>query len=111
MATFSGDFLNSIGPSNGLGTSFKTGAGSGYLTFETDIGGFNNIRMQFEYLCLIAAISGRTLVLPAADPWYLINWGPISPEGDIDGVSHHSDFFNIANLNLWIDVISTDEFI
>jgi hypothetical protein len=35
-----------------------------YLTFENDIGGFNNIRMSYETIILLAHSMGRTLVLP-----------------------------------------------
>ncbi|MGB5705931.1 MAG: O-fucosyltransferase family protein, partial [Arenicellales bacterium] len=82
-----------------------------YITFELDCGGLNNIRMQFEYISVIAAITGRTLVLPPADAWYLINRGPISREGDLGGVSHHSDFFDIEALRAWIPVVSAEQFI
>ena len=82
-----------------------------YILFDVDLGGFNNIRMQFEYMALMAAITGRKLVLPAPSPWYLINWGPITREGDIDGVSNHGEFFDLAALNQYVNVITTDEFI
>ena len=64
-----------------------------FLTFELDCGGLNNIRMQLEYVAVVAALTGRTLVLPPPDSWYLINHGPIAREGDIGGLSHYSEFF------------------
>lgn len=82
-----------------------------YITFDVDIGGFNNIRMQFEFLVVIAAITGRTLVLPPAAPWYLINWGPIKREADIGGVCSYEEFFDINALRRYIKVISTADFI
>lgn len=82
-----------------------------FITFDVDIGGFNNIRMQFEYLLCIAAVTGRTLVLPPPAPWYLINWGPIQREGDIDGVCDYAEFFDLPVLKKYIDVISTADFI
>ena len=49
-----------------------------YLTFEIDIGGFNNIRESFEVNIICAILTGRVLVIPPASPWYLIDWGPIT---------------------------------
>ena len=43
-----------------------------YLTFEADMGGWNNIRMSLEIVMIIAAASGRTLVLPPDAPLYLL---------------------------------------
>ncbi len=90
---------------------FPTSKTQRFICFDVDIGGFNNIRMQFEYVVIMAAITGRTLVLPPPSPWYLINWGPIQREGDIDGVCEHSEFFDLAALRQYINVISTAELI
>ena len=35
-----------------------------YVTFEPDVGGWNNIRMQMELVIVFAAATGRTLVMP-----------------------------------------------
>ncbi len=46
---------------------FRVSSSSGkskYLTFETDIAGFNNVRMSFENIIVMAAATGRVLVLP-----------------------------------------------
>jgi hypothetical protein len=90
---FSG-FISSVAPL----------ASDKYICFDVDIGGFNNIRMQFEYVVVLAAITGRTLVLPPPAPWYLINWGPIQREGDIDGVCDYGEFFDIPTLKKYVKV-------
>eukprot|EP00986_Skeletonema_menzelii_P015195 scaffold11248_cov145-Skeletonema_menzelii.AAC.3 len=46
---------------------------SKYLTFEFDHGGFNNIRMSFENIVVIAAATGRVLVLPPSRYMYLLH--------------------------------------
>ena len=46
-----------------------------YLTFEPDPGGWNNIRMSMEVIFVMAAATGRTLVLPPRAPMYLLGGG------------------------------------
>lgn len=46
-----------------------------YLTFEIDIGGFNNIRESFEVNIICAILTGRVLVIPPAFPWHQIDYG------------------------------------
>ena len=41
----------------------KVGPKNKYVTFEPDVGGWNNIRMQMEVVLVFAAATGRTLVL------------------------------------------------
>jgi len=53
---------------------FATPEGS-YLTFEPDRGGWNNIRMSMEIIFVMAAVTGRTLVLPPKAPFYLLGTG------------------------------------
>lgn len=79
-----------------------------FLTFETDEGGFNNIRMAFEYFVLSAALLGRTLVLPVRCGWYLIDWA-----GDwaTNTVSTYSDFYDIEHLNRVVPVATTLDFV
>jgi len=81
-----------------------------YLTFDVDLGGLNNIRMAFEYVVVIAAITGRILVLPPAQPWYLINFGP-SHQGNEGGVTNYPDIFDIDALLKAIPLITHTEFI
>lgn len=42
----------------------KTNLREKYITFEPDVGGWNNIRMQMEVVIVFAAATGRTLVMP-----------------------------------------------
>lgn len=59
-----------------------------YVTFEPDVGGWNNIRMQMETVLIFAAATGRTLVLPPDQPMYLLNKG----KGH-QNEHHFADFF------------------
>ncbi|MFT5573192.1 MAG: hypothetical protein ACI9FR_002125 [Cryomorphaceae bacterium] len=81
-----------------------------YIIFDVDQGGWNNIRLAFEYVAVLAAITGRTLVLPPRSSWYLINFGPL-PDEHKGGTSEFADFLNIAALKTSIQVLSTSEFI
>ena len=53
---------------------FATSEGR-YLTFEPDMGGWNNIRMSMEIIFVLAAVTGRILVLPPKSPFYLLGQG------------------------------------
>jgi len=44
-----------------------------YITFEYDIGGWNNIRMALEIVFIFAYITGRTIVLPPSMHLYLLD--------------------------------------
>ena len=57
-----------------------------YLLFELDHGGFNNIRLAFETVVLVAMVTGRTLVLPPATGWYLFDWGPMGSKENERGI-------------------------
>ncbi len=80
-----------------------------YLTFEIDSGGFNNIRQAFEYAVVVAAITGRVLVLPPPRRWYLINYGPLTREGEPGGVSRIEDFFDVSDLSRYVSIITAPE--
>ena len=43
-----------------------------YITFTPDRGGWNNVRMSMEIIFVLAAATGRTLVLPPKEPLYLL---------------------------------------
>ena len=75
-----------------------------------DQGGLNNIRLVFEYVAVIAAMTGRTLVLPPRKPWYLINTGQIH-NGQAGGATDFDDIFDIPTLRSVIPVITVEEFI
>ena len=91
-----------------------------YVLFDVDHGGFNNIRLAFEVVVLFAIVTGRTLVLPPAMSWYLIDYGPMGKKKDKNGfrlqsfegtLSQFSDFFDIKDLQKVVRVMTTDEFI
>lgn len=58
-----------------------------YIFFERDMAGFNNVKLQLQSMVALAAVTGRTLVLPLP--------------GNIDHVKQpyfEFDFFDAANL-------------
>jgi len=78
-----------------------------YITFSTDRGGWNNVRMAMEIMFVIAAATGRTLVLPPKEPLYRL-----------DGDKRHrergfADFFSLGTSEFAkkVKIISTTEFI
>ncbi len=81
-----------------------------YLVFDADEGGLNNIRLAFEYVVILAALTGRTLVLPPKSAWYLINFGPM-PESEQGGTTEFGDIYNIDALARALPVINTEQFI
>jgi len=63
---FQSPFWDNSSESNALDAKTK------YLSFEPDPGGWNNIRMEFEIMFVLAAATGRTLILPPDHPFYLL---------------------------------------
>lgn len=100
-----------------------------FLTFETDHGGFNNIRMGFEFIVRSVEGTGRTLVLPPPEGWYLLDWGPLerlksncSPHctpadsakqnwlpGNTN--SQYTDFWDLEDLRRAVPTLTAAEFV
>jgi len=80
--------------------------GAKYVTFEPDVGGWNNIRMQMETVLVFAAATGRTLVLPPDQPMYLLNKGM-----GHSNVHSFVDFFPFEWIQRVVQVISMGEFL
>ena len=80
-----------------------------YISFSPDHGGWNNVRMSMEIIFVIAAASGRTLVLPPEINLYLL------AKTNDEGEQHHSfaDFFPlyIKEFQHIVPVISMEEFL
>lgn len=82
-----------------------------YISFVPDKGGWNNIRMNMEIVFIIAAATGRTLVLPPPVPVYLL-----SPGQSKKGKPRHkgfADFIPIEDgyFQKQLPVISFEDFI
>ena len=86
-------------------TPFATPHRESYVTFEPDVGGFNNIRMQFELVMVFAAATGRTLVLPPDQPMYLLNQGKGHQKAH-----NFADFFPFDTIKKRFPVIDMNEF-
>jgi len=84
-----------------------------YLTFDTDCGGLNNIRMEFEFAVALARVLGRTLVLPPKKPWYLIDFGQIQvgPRPKDGHASDYGDFWDLDSIRAGgVPVLTMEEF-
>jgi len=78
-----------------------------YLTFESDHGGWNNVRMALEIIFVIAVATGRTLVLPPDQPLYLLR-------ADKKKIQRgFADFypFDSPSLQKLVPIITTEEFL
>lgn len=78
-----------------------------YITFSTDRGGWNNVRMSMEIIFVIAAATGRTLVLPPKEPLYRLDADKGHKERGF------ADFFSMDTPEFAkkVKMISTAEFI
>ena len=78
------------------------GPDEAYVTFEPDAGGWNNVRMAMETVAAFALATGRTLVLPPAQPLYLLH---------MKGKRHgFGDFFPLGDARP-LRVIEAEEFL
>mmetsp|Transcript_24180 Transcript_24180/g.59183 ORF Transcript_24180/g.59183 Transcript_24180/m.59183 type:complete len:1126 (-) Transcript_24180:1246-4623(-) len=77
-----------------------------YITFEPDPGGWNNIRMSTEVFFVMAAATGRTLVLPPKAPMYLLGTGAANART-------FGNFYPLSNPDLKkrVKVITMKEFV
>jgi len=84
----------------------KSGGGVGekFLTFLTDCGEFDEIRMSFEHAVLIAWVTGRTLVLPLPGFWHLLG-------DDDEGESQYDMFFDLDSLREGLPIIDSKNFL
>ncbi|KAL7532761.1 hypothetical protein ACHAWF_004236 [Thalassiosira exigua] len=83
-----------------------------YLTFEPDTGGWNNLRMSLENILVLAAASGRTLVLPPDQIIYLLEPKKGDPR---QRMRNYHDFFNLTENNeellRRVPIITSEEFL
>lgn len=79
-----------------------------YLTFEPDAGGWNNIRMAFETLAVLAHATGRVLVMPPPQRLYLLK---VTHAGNTR--AHHGvdAFLDFEALREVLEVIDTPQFL
>jgi len=75
-----------------------------YLTFEPDFAGFNNMRMAFETITLLAHSMGRTLVMPPSEGVYWLHNKPFS---------FHDvyDIGKISSEHAGLDIITMEQFL
>lgn len=75
-----------------------------YVTFSPDRGGWNNVRMSLEIIFVIAAATGRTLVLPPKEPLYLMH------HDKSNRYRGFGDFFPLEQLHPIVPVMSFQDF-
>lgn len=92
-----------------------------YITFELDAGGWNNVRMAFETVLLLAYSMNRILVLPPEQDIYLL-------DNNHNNNNHHDhpnattitnrarkhflyDLFSLADIQEDVIIITTEEFL
>ena len=99
-------------PYNPTITSKYNGSYNKFLLFEPDRGGWNNIRMAAETAMIIAHASGRTLVLPPEEKWYLLdsNKKMTGTRNHLKDISTFNTFFDMSKLIESIDIITMKEY-
>ncbi|GFH56455.1 hypothetical protein CTEN210_12931 [Chaetoceros tenuissimus] len=79
-----------------------------YITFEPDRGGWNNIRMAYETILVLAHATGRTLVLPPEQEMYLLT------DGEGKKSFTFNDFFHLESISRehkGMNIITMEEFL
>jgi hypothetical protein len=76
-----------------------------FFSSSSDVGGWNNIRMQMELVLVFAYATGRTFVMPPDQPMYLLNQGKGHQKAH-----GFIDFFPFDYIKKRIEVISMEEF-
>ncbi|KAJ8599752.1 hypothetical protein CTAYLR_003439 [Chrysophaeum taylorii] len=90
-----------------------TASNRGYLTFEYDRGGWNNVRMGVECLVVVAHAMGRTLVAPPAQNLYLLG----APQVDATSGKPKrkkmgfADFFDLEKLGERMSIMTMAQFL
>jgi len=80
-----------------------------FVVFEPDRGGWNNIRMAAEVAIVFAHATGRTLVLPPKEIWYLLTQNPHGHHVH-DNRGRFEKFFNFTKLEETMNIISMGTF-
>lgn len=78
-----------------------------YVIFQPDGGGWNNIRMAAEVAILFAHTTGRTLVLPPAMKFYLLDKNNQHEEN----LSTFDTFFDLMKIKESVTIITMKEFL
>ena len=68
-----------------------------YVVFESDNGGWNNVRMALEAVFVFARATGRTVVLPADDNFYFPEPG-VDPKDFFQHTNGYDDFFPLDEM-------------
>jgi len=76
-----------------------------FITFTPDHGGWNNVRMSLEIIFIIAAATGRTLVLPPPEPLYLMH------HDKENKFRAFGDFFPMDKLQHRVKVVSMKDYL
>lgn len=85
-----------------------------YITFELDIGGWNNVRMAFETVLVMAHAMGRTLVLPPQQEIYLLSSSKTIASHNVTNVVNLSTIFSLQTIQeqyKGINIITMEEFL